>query len=144
MRSQGFVAVLILGVFLAGMVGLLAVDHASRAAPVEDAVVRRAQLAEAQAVVELYEVRLANAKVRGKQALARLKSAEEEYARGVRLRQTGAMSEQQFDDLRLQLDVARAAYDEDLTKEAEAMLKWAKCRQALVEAGVWPPVVLEK
>lgn len=99
---------------------------------------------EAQSVVDLFEIRLANAHARKKQVVARLEWAERECARAAKLHQKNAISEQDFYDIKLKLEIARSDYEESGVKEIEALVRCARARKALVEAGVWPPVWLEK
>lgn len=98
----------------------------------------RLRLAEADAVVELHEVRLYNVKVRAEQDDLRLENARSRYLRAEVLLAKGGCSEQYYNDVRLEYRLLRLQTKVKDVEEAEAELKIMKARREMIRHGVWP------
>jgi len=135
--------ILAISFIVIGAIVVASVGSANQVSNMRD-VVHQAKVAEAESVVQIYQVRLDNVLIHKKQVVAKLEWAEANLKRTTQLYKTNACSRQEYEDAQLKYKQALSDYQESHANEARALLEQAKCRKKLVELGVWPPVWIEK
>jgi hypothetical protein len=96
------------------------------------------RLEEADAIVELYEVKLYNMKLKAQQDDLRFKHIKECYEKAKQGSRDGYMPERSAREAKLAYDVFVLDDKKKDIAEAEAELRIAKARRKMVEAGIWP------
>lgn len=97
---------------------------------------RKVRLEEAEAIVELYEIRLYNVKNKAKQDDLRLENAKAIYK--TLSASSGSVSERSIADAKYNWKLLEIDSKRKDIEEAEAELKIATARRNMVRAGIWP------
>ena len=96
------------------------------------------RLEEADAIVELYETKLYNMKLKAQQDDLRFKHVKECYEKAQQGSRDGYMSERSAKEAKLAYEVFVLDDKKKDIEEAKAELRIAKARRKMVEAGIWP------
>jgi hypothetical protein len=125
------------GTLILGATALLLCRIAAGAEPVPQEV-RALWVEEAQAVVELYEVRLYNVKRNADQEDLKWNLVKENYARMEEADKSGAINERNYREAKYEYDYWRLKDEVRDIQEAEANLKLAQIRLKMAKAGFRP------